>query len=117
VAVASAGPYANHLHLLQTDNHASTSSLSFLQAGCPSCCPTNSIKELKANTYITIIIINYPTRLGTEPWPIPVTLQAQHMLSAFYCYGTSAGTLKAFTLENVSIQSTLTLWVGLTFKL
>jgi len=30
VAVASAGPYANHLHfLLQTDNHASTSSLNF----------------------------------------------------------------------------------------
>jgi len=34
--------------LLQTDNHASTSPLSFLQAGCPSCCPTNSIKALKA---------------------------------------------------------------------
>jgi len=27
---------------LQTDNHASTPPLSFLQAGCPSCCPTNS---------------------------------------------------------------------------
>ena len=33
---------------LQTDNHASTSPLSFLQAGCPSYCPTNSIKALKA---------------------------------------------------------------------
>ena len=32
----------------QTDNHASTSSLCFLQAGCPSCCPTNSVKALKA---------------------------------------------------------------------
>jgi len=29
----------------QTDNHASTPSLSFLQAGCPSCRPTNSIKD------------------------------------------------------------------------
>jgi len=29
VAVASAGPYANHLHSFQTDNHASTSPLSF----------------------------------------------------------------------------------------
>jgi len=28
---------------LQTDNHASTSPLSFLQAGCPSCRPTNSL--------------------------------------------------------------------------
>jgi len=34
--------------LLQTDNHASTSPLSFLQARCPSCCPTNSLKALKA---------------------------------------------------------------------
>jgi len=34
---------------LQTDNHASTPPLSFLQAGCPSCHPTNSIKALKTN--------------------------------------------------------------------
>ena len=33
---------------LQTDNHASTPPLSFLQAGCPSCRPTNSGKALKA---------------------------------------------------------------------
>jgi len=32
--------------LLQTDNHASTPPLSFLQAGCPSCHPTNSVKAL-----------------------------------------------------------------------
>jgi len=34
---------------LQTDNHASTSPLSFLQAGCASCRPINSVKALKAN--------------------------------------------------------------------
>jgi len=34
---------------LQTDNHASTPSLSFLQAGCPSCRTTDSVKALKAN--------------------------------------------------------------------
>jgi len=33
---------------LQTDNHANTSPLSFLQAGRPSCRPTNSVKALKA---------------------------------------------------------------------
>jgi len=33
---------------LETDNHASTPPLSFLQAGCPSGCPTNSVKALKA---------------------------------------------------------------------
>ena len=32
----------------QTDNHANTPPLSFLQAGCPSCRPTNSVKALKA---------------------------------------------------------------------
>ena len=34
---------------VQTDNHSSTSPLSFLQAGCPFCHPTNSIKALKAH--------------------------------------------------------------------
>ena len=36
---------------LQTDNHASTPPLSFLQAGCPSCRPTSSVKALKAHCY------------------------------------------------------------------
>jgi len=38
---------------LQTDNHTSTPPLSFLQAGCPSCCPTNSVKALKAKMLAT----------------------------------------------------------------
>jgi len=33
---------------LQTDNQADTPPLSFLQAGCLSCRPTNSVKALKA---------------------------------------------------------------------
>ena len=32
---------------LQTDNHAITPPLSFLQSGCLSCCPTNSVNALK----------------------------------------------------------------------
>ena len=36
---------------LQTNNHASTPPLSFLQAGCPSCHPTNSVKAPKAKKY------------------------------------------------------------------
>jgi len=42
---------------LQTDNHASTSPLSFLQAGCPSCRPTNSVKALKELTYLTVTAV------------------------------------------------------------
>jgi len=34
---------------LQIDNHTRTQPLSFLQAGCPSCRPTNSVKALKAD--------------------------------------------------------------------
>jgi len=33
---------------LQTDNHASNHHSVFLQAACPSCRPTNSVKALKA---------------------------------------------------------------------
>jgi len=33
--------------LLQTDNHINNSSLNFLQAGCTSWRPTNSVKALK----------------------------------------------------------------------
>ena len=43
--------------LLQTDNHASTPPLSFLQAGCPSCRPTNSVKALKETK--SMLITNY----------------------------------------------------------
>ena len=48
VAVASAEPYASYLHFAPEDNHASTTSLRFLRAGCPSWHPTNSVKALKA---------------------------------------------------------------------
>jgi len=36
--------------LLQTDNHASTPPLSFLQAGCPSCRPANSVKSTEGKS-------------------------------------------------------------------
>jgi len=79
VAVASAEPYAG-LHP-QTDNHANTSPLSFLQAGCPSCRPTNSVKALKAKalkvTDITMTKIwtgkiNMPKSLMPIPFSVPL---------------------------------------------
>jgi len=49
--VASAGPYAN-LHLAPDISHANIPSLCFLQAKCPSCHPTNSVKvEVKAKVW------------------------------------------------------------------
>ena len=43
---------------LQTDNHASTP----LQAGCPSCRPTNSVKALKASNV-------HSTKAVSSIWP------------------------------------------------
>ena len=52
---------------LQTNNHASTPPLSFLQAGCPSCHPTNNVKALKANkiqkkSTKTVELVLYPVK-------------------------------------------------------
>ena len=47
---------------LQTDNHASTPPLSFLQAGCPSCRPTNSVNALKANNNCSMTLYSRQTR-------------------------------------------------------
>jgi len=63
VAVASAGPYAS-LHLAPDRNHTSTPPLSFLQAGCPSCRPTNSVTALKA----TVRVEYKFTRLTNRRW-------------------------------------------------
>ena len=57
VAVESAGPYAS-LHLAPDRYHASTPPLIFLQAGCPSCCPTNSVKALKALKVWLLPLVN-----------------------------------------------------------
>jgi len=42
---------------LQTDNHDSTPPVSFLQAGCPSCRPTNSVKALKAMNLTDLTVV------------------------------------------------------------
>jgi len=63
VAWASAG----HMQVctsLQTDNHASTTPLSFLQTGCPSCRSTNSVKALKAHRMFYKVTANLT--LSTE---------------------------------------------------
>jgi len=64
VAVASAVPYAS-LHLApDKQSHQQPTTLFFLQAGRPSCLPTNSIKALKAKHYIVAIIIILKSGLG-----------------------------------------------------
>jgi len=53
VAVALAGPYAS-MHLAPDRQTTPAPHHCFLQAGCPSCRPTNSVKALKA-IHVTLI--------------------------------------------------------------
>jgi len=55
---------------LQADNHSSTPPLSFLQAGCPSCRPTNSVKALKAqHTHNQhLLAANKPVQFVWKTW-------------------------------------------------
>jgi len=48
---------------LQTDNHASTPPISFLQARSPSCRPTNSVKALKAQKTVTGYIFYHTSKI------------------------------------------------------
>jgi len=64
---------------LQTDNQASTPSLSFLQARCPSCRPTNSVKALKATTVPVTICILASSIFGTKC--VCILYCVQHQMS------------------------------------
>jgi len=60
---------------LQTDNYASTPPLSFLQAGCPSCYPTNSVKALKAKALSYIFCgVSLGSINCRRRWPPTTTL-------------------------------------------
>jgi len=61
VAVASAGQYANLQCTLTRHITMPASHHSVLQARCPSCCPTNSIKALKAVQYVFGILTSVLT--------------------------------------------------------
>jgi len=70
--------------MIQTHNHPSIPPLSFLQAGCPSCCPTNSIKALKAMRMILLTLYigliktgwqeGHPACKKTEQWSTGVVI-------------------------------------------
>jgi len=78
---------------LQTDNHTSTPPLRFLQAGCPSCHPTNSVKALKAQTPVTNHIYSMTAASILEYVFITVTRREETVLTFFtiilhllYCF-------------------------------
>ena len=59
---------------LQTDNHTSTPPLSFLQARCPSCRPTNS-----SVTTSLLLILNASHNVNAEPYLHEPHLYPTHM--------------------------------------
>ena len=84
--------YAN-LHHDQTHNHASIPTLSFLQAGCPACHPTNSVKALKALLVTTNEFIN------TLPLCIIRFSGCEHVKPILFYCGTEQDWIKLDTLE------------------
>jgi len=78
---------------LQADSHTSTPPLSFLQAGCPSCRPTNSVKALWF--YIP---------LDTK-WVISETFRQANLLAWYGKKLTLTQQKHAFTNENKHVNT------------
>jgi len=101
VAVASAGPYAS-LHLApdrQPRQHLTTQ---FLQAACPSCRPTNSVKVLKA--YLEYRVVRYSTTAvvvgRNRQLPLAVIQSLVWIVIAFPFVCTTTNTTDALLLIN-----------------
>ena len=67
---------------LQTDNHASTSPLSFLQAGRPSCHPTNSQSTVGKYSFHKPFPVSLPPSELTQ-WIVIVTISSKHI---YFCF-------------------------------
>jgi len=85
VAVASAGPYAS-LHLAPDRQPRQHPTAQFLQAGCPSCRPTNSVKALKANVHNTRPL-NLLSSMGLKNEWITTSKKNDRMRDVVICDG------------------------------
>jgi len=52
----------------KADDHASTSSLNFLQAGCSAWCPINSVEALKAMQLKLVLMLRYAAFVCLRLW-------------------------------------------------
>jgi len=70
---------------LQTDNHVSTPPLSFFQAGCPSCRPTNSVKALKADhkSIQRDVCVQFPRNCGNKKCDKQEEAEERHICGLF----------------------------------
>jgi len=74
-AICKSAPHA--------DNHANIPPLSFLQAGCPSCRPTNSVKALKAQSTESPALKAQPFLLTNQQQTV------SRLVWTIYCYSCS----------------------------
>jgi len=67
---------------LQSDNHTSIPPLSFLQAGCPSCHPTNSVKShhlwIKHTEFIQLVVQQVVVNPAKRHFSKPARLSSLH---------------------------------------
>ena len=92
--------------LLQTDNHTSTPPLCFLQAGCPSCWPTNSVKALKATICCcTIMNKKYSIILAPLQRCLRITEQLQCTQLTSTTLSTEKQVINDWTMTIISYSS------------
>ena len=111
---------------IQTYNHASTQPISFLQAGCPSCCPTNSVKALKASTEVWLWMKKGWSQAGDSALTLLVGRQEGNkpinILSHFSPKTSFPGqaavqaSWSRFTYNNATKMVTANLWIQSDFK-
>jgi len=90
---------------LQTGNHASTSSLNYLQAGCSFWRPTNSVKALKAITTAVTIIRKYERRF------------THNNTVYIHYFATNLNSIVNFSDDNATCDIFLVLWITWSFHI
>jgi len=89
---------------LQTYKHASIPPLRFLQAGCPSCRPTNSVQALKAKKACCILIQYSSTLLRRAAHPVGRQRHRVLDLSVCLCVCTCRRLLGFISLSALWLQ-------------
>ena len=103
--MAPARPHANHLHLAPDRQPCQYLTTQFLQAGCPSCRPTNSINVLYQETHMWI---NCET--GTIEWYQLTCQSVRHRLTPLlhqqHCHCLTSWHLATFLQQTLTCPPT-----------
>ena len=84
-----------------------TSAQNFLQAGCPSCCPTNSVKALKA---FEMLMHPYLTKILKESYSMVHQMCANFLQHVVFLKELQSGLLLVTGIEMLYLYSLLLIW-------